>query len=233
MLLRLRSPRPLGLALACAATLAGCATQGAPKLAIRPQHPQDLGGHWVVDPSRSEDPDAKIALLASERQGQGGGGGHHGGGHGGGGGGMGGMGGMGGGHGGHGGGGNTDSSGSTPSSTAGQGAGSGLVESLQRRGLIPDKLDIVQKPGVILLSPDGHPHSVSVDVASSSSPVGTQAGWDGDTFVVVLHTSGKPDVTQRYSVTSDRKWLTVTTDMKMGKSSELSFIREFSATTPP
>ena len=116
---------------------------------------------------------------------------------------------------------------------AGQGAGSGLVESLQRRGLIPDKLDIVQKPGVILLSPDGHPHSVSVDVASSSSPVGTQAGWDGDTFVVVLHTAGKPDVTQRYSVTSDRKWLTVTTDMKMGKSSDLSFIREFSATTPP
>ncbi|HMH69623.1 MAG TPA: hypothetical protein VK519_17065 [Pinirhizobacter sp.] len=231
MFFRLRSPRPLGLALACVATLAGCATQGTPKLAIRPQHPQDLGGHWVVDPSRSEDPDAKIALLASERKGQGGGGmGGHGGGHGGGGGGMGGM---GGGHGGHGGGGNAGSSASTSPSSTGQGAGSGLVESLQRRGLIPDKLDIVQKPGLVLLSPDGQPHSVSVDIASSTSPVGTQAGWDGDTFVVVLHTAGKPDVTQRYSVTSDRKWLTVTTDMKMGKSSDLSFIREFSATTPP
>ncbi|HEY4144399.1 hypothetical protein [Pinirhizobacter sp.] len=230
MLSRLRFPRPLGLALACAAMMAGCATQGTPKLAVRPQHPQDLGGHWVVDPSRSEDPDAKIALLASERRGQGGGMGGHGGGHGGGGGGMGGM---GGGHGGHGGGGHAGNSDSGSPSSAGQGAGSGLVESLQRRGLIPDKLDIVQKPGLVLLSPDGHPRSVSVDIASSTSPVGTQAGWDGDTFVVVMHTAGRPDVTQRYSVTSDRKWLTVTTDMKMGKSSELSFIREFSATTPP
>jgi hypothetical protein len=221
---RFRALRHLALALAI--SLAGCATQGTPKLALRPQHPQDLDGHWVVDPSRSEDPEAKLALLASERAGRGGGGmGGHGGGHGGGGG-MGGMG--GGGHGGRGGGANSGSSGSA-SPAAGQGTGNGLVDSLRMRGLMPDKLDIVQRTGVISLSPDGHPHTVSVDAASSVTPVGTQAGWDGDTFVMVLHTVGRPDITQRYSVTSDRKWLTVTTEMKVGKSSDLSFIREFSA----
>lgn len=209
-----------GLSVACAIALASCASNGV-RLAAAPVHPHSFDGHWVVDPSRSEDPDAAGASMGGGRGGMGGSHGH-GGGMGGGGGGMG-----GGRHGGMG-------SGAGP---AGNPNGSDNGNTLRRALLLPDALDIALQPATLSLTADGHPRSVPMVTAQDAHADTTRAGWDGDSLVIVIHGDPKRgDIVQRYDVAPDHSRLVVTTEFK-GKSKKVSVVREFTAApvagTPP
>lgn len=210
-----------GLATSCLAVLAACASEGI-RLSNAPAHPQDFNGHWVVDPSRSEDPDAQAAAGGGGGRGMGGGHGHGGGGGmggmGGGGMGGGGMAGMGGGHGGggKGGPGNSDNGGN-----------------LRRAQLLPDTLDIAMHPGTLTITPDGHPRSMPMVSGQDADPDTTRAGWDGDSLVVIIHVGDKrADIVQHYVVAPDHSRLVVTTEFK-GTSKTISVVREFTPATVP
>jgi hypothetical protein len=211
-----------GLTIACVGVLTACASAGI-RLAAAPDHPRSFDGHWVVDVSHSEDPDAAPAAGGSGRSG-GIGGGH---GHGGGGMGGGGMGGMGGG-GRHGGG---DAS-SGAASTHGDASGSDNGDMMRRALLLPNTLDIAMQPGNLLLTPDGHPRSVPMVTGKDANGDVTRAGWDGDSLVVVIHIDDKRgDIVQHYDVAPDHSRLVVTTEFKR-KSRKVSVVREFTATVP-
>lgn len=206
-----------GLTIACVGVLAACASAGI-RLAAAPDHPRSFDGHWVVDVSHSEDPDAAPAAGGSGRNGGMGGGHGHGGG--------GGMGGMGGG-GRHGGG---DAS-SGDSSTRGDASGSDNGDMMRRALLLPNALDIAMQPGNLLITPDGHPRSVPMVTGKDADGDITRAGWDGDSLVVVIHIDDKRgDIVQRYDVAPDHSRLVVTTEFKR-KSRKVSVVREFTAAT--
>jgi hypothetical protein len=207
-----------GLAMACVGALAACATSGI-HLAANPDHARSFDGHWVVDLSHSEDPDAAQAAGSGGRGMGGGGHGHGGGGMGGG---MGG-GGMGGGgrHGGAGG----STSGGGASGTSG-GADNG--DMMRRALLLPNTLDIALQPGTLLITPDGHPRNVPMVTGKDTADI-TRAGWDGDDLVVVVHIDDKRgDIVQHYEVAPDHSRLVVTTEFKR-KSKTVSVVREFTA----
>ena len=223
-----------GLTIACVGALAACASAGI-RLAAAPDHPHSFDGHWVVDVSHSEDPDAAPAAGGSGRSGGMGGGHGHGGGGGGGGmggggmggmggGGMGGMGGMGGG-GRHGGG---DAS-SGDASTRSDASGSDNGDMMRRALLLPNTLDITMQPGNLLIAPDGHPRSVPMVTGKDADGDVTRAGWDGDNLVVIIHIDDKRgDIVQHYDVAPDHSRLVVTTEFKR-KSRKVSVVREFTA----
>ena len=209
---------PRGLALMCTVALAACASNGI-RLAAAPVHAYSFDGHWVVDPSHSEDPDASPAAAGSGRSGGMGGGHGHGGGMGGGGMGGGGM----GGGGRHGGG---ASGGGSARGDAGGGGDNG--ELMRRALLLPDTLDIALQPGRLLISPNGHPSSVPLVTGKDIGDI-TRAGWDGDMLVVVIHIDEKRgDIVQHYDVATDHSRLVVTTEFKK-KSKTVSVVREFTA----
>jgi hypothetical protein len=219
-----------GLTIACIVALAACATTGI-KLAAAPVHPHSFDGHWVVDVSHSEDPDASPGASGG---GRGMGGGHgHGGGGGMGGGGMGG-GGMGGG--GRHGGGAGGSSGSGAGNANGGGNSGGNGDMLRRALLLPDTLDIALHPDNLQIAPNGHSSSVPMVTGKDTGATGantTRAGWDGDDLVVVIHIDDKRgDIVQHYAVAADHSRLVVTTEFKR-KSKTVSVVREFTAATPP
>jgi hypothetical protein len=212
-----------GVTIACLMALAACASNGI-RLAAAPEHPRSFDGHWVVDVSHSEDPDAAPGAGGSGRGGGMGGGHGHGGGGGMGGGGMGGMGGMGGGgrHGGGAGGG--AGAGSSAASTGG-----GNGDMLRRALLLPDTLDIAIQPGTLVISPNGHPSNVPLVTGKDTAGDVTRAGWDGDDLVVVIHIDDKRgDIVQHYAVATDHSRLVVTTEFKR-KSKTVSVVREFTA----
>jgi len=203
------------LAVGCVIALGGCASTGI-KLSPAPDHPHAVDGHWVVDLSRSEDPDASPGAGGGHGGGMGGGHGHGGGGMGGGG--MGG-GGMGGGR--HGG------SGATASGTDTRpGAGAGTGDSMRRALLLPNTLDLAIQHGNLLLTADGQLRTLPMVSGRDNLDI-TRAGWDADTLVVVIHTDDKRgDIVQRYDIAPDRSRLTVTTEFKR-KSKTSSVVREF------
>jgi len=204
-----------GVTIACVVALSACAGTGV-RLAAAPDHPHSFDGHWVVDVSHSEDPDAAPGAAGSGR------GGGMGGGHGHGGGGMGG-GGMGGGR--HGGG----AGGGAGASGGASNAGSGNGEMLRRALLLPDTLDIAIRPGNLMLSPNGHASNVAMVTGKDDSAATTRAGWDGDSLVVVIHIDDKRgDIVQHYDVAADHSRLVVTTEFKR-KSKTVSVVREFTA----
>ena len=208
-----------GLAPICAVALAACASNGI-RLSAAPEHPHSFNGHWVVDVSHSEDPDAAPGAAGSGRGGMGGGHGHGGGG------GMGG-GGMGGGR--HGGGG-ASSGGAGNHSDAGGGDNGDMM---RRALLLPNTLDIAMQPGSLLITPDGHPRSVPMVTAKDANGDVTRAGWDGDSLVVVIHVDDKRgDIVQHYDVAADQSRLVVTTEFKR-KSKSVSVVREFTAAVAP
>jgi hypothetical protein len=187
--------------------LAACATPGI-RLASAPDHRRPFDGHWVVDLSRSEDPDDTPATGGGRSGGMGGGHGH--------GGGMGG-GGMGGGHG-HGGGANVGSNGKP--------GGGDNGEMMRRALLLPDKLDITFQHGNLLLTSDGHLHSVPMVTGRDTLDI-TRAGWEGDSLVVVIHGDDKRgDIVQHFDVAPDHSRLVVTTEFRK-KSKTASVVREF------
>lgn len=195
-----------GLTIACVGVLTACASAGI-RLAAAPDHPRSFDGHWVVDVSHSEDPDAAPAAGGSGRSG--------------------GMGGMGGG-GRHGGG---DAS-SGAASTHGDASGSDNGDMMRRALLLPNTLDIAMQPGNLLLTPDGHPRSVPMVTGKDADGDVTRAGWDGDSLVVVIHIDDKRgDIVQHYDVAPDHSRLVVTTEFKR-KSRKVSVVREFTATVP-
>jgi hypothetical protein len=205
--------------MACVIALAACASNGI-RLAAAPDHPHSFDGHWVVDVSHSEDPDAAPGAAGSGHGG-GMGGGH---GHGGGGGGMGG--GMGGG-GRHGGGASGGASGGAGN------AGSGNGDMLRRALLLPDTLDVAIQPGNLKLSPNGHASNVPMVTGKDNAGDITRAGWDGDSLVVVIHIDDKRgDIVQHYDVAADHSRLVVTTEFKR-KSKSVSVVREFTAAAAP
>jgi hypothetical protein len=219
---------------ACLVALAACATDGV-RLTPAPLHPQVLAGrgfdgHWVVDVSRSEDPDASPGAGGSGRGGgMGGGHGHGGGGMGGGGGG--GMGGMGGG-GRHGGGGGAGAGGGNTAGGANAGGGDN-GEMMRRALLLPNTLDIAIQPGRLSIAPDGHPRSVPMVTPTDSEADTTRAGWDGDDLVVIVHGDDKRgDIVQHYAIAADHSRLVVTTGFKR-RSKTVSVVREFTAATSP
>jgi hypothetical protein len=225
-----------GLTIGCVVLLAACATAGI-KLAAAPVHPLSFDGHWVVDVSHSEDPDASPAASGGGRgmgggHSHGGGGGMGGGGMGGGG--MGGMGGMGGG-GRHGGGAGGNAGGSS-GSVAGNANGGGNGDMLRRALLLPDTLDIALHPDNLQIAPNGHSSSVPMVTGKDAGATGantTRAGWDGDDLVVVIHIDDKRgDIVQHYAVAADHSRLVVTTEFKR-KSKTVSVVREFTAAPPP
>lgn len=204
------------LTIAGLTALAACASGGI-KLAAAPQHAYSFNGHWVVDVSHSEDPDAAPGTSGSGRSG-GMGGGH---GHGGGGGMGGGMsGGMGGGrHGGSG----------TNASSHGDATDGDNGDMMRRALLLPNTLDIALQPGNLLITPDGHPRSVPMVTGKDTDGDVTRAGWDGDSLVVVVHIDDKRgDIVQHYDVAADHSRLVVTTEFKR-KSKTVSVVREFTA----
>jgi len=208
------SPALRGLALASAVALAACASSGI-RLADAPIHAYSFNGHWVVDVSHSEDPDAAPSAGGSGRGGGMGGGHGHGGG-----------GGMGGGgrHGGAGGG-----------TGAGGGAGnavSGSGDMLRRALLLPDTLDIAIQPGNLVISPNGRATNVPMVTGKDNAGDITRAGWDGDDLVVVIHLDdNRGDIVQHYAVAADHSRLVVTTEFKR-KSKTASVVREFTAAGP-
>jgi hypothetical protein len=213
-----------GLTITCVTCLAACASQGI-KLAAAPEHPHSFDGHWVVDVSHSEDPDAAPAAGGSGRSG-GMGGGHGHGGAGGMGGGGGGMGGMGGGR--HGGGGASGGS----ASGRGDASGGDNGDMMRRALLLPNTLDIAVQPGNLLITPDGHPRSVPMVTGKDAHGDVTRAGWDGDDLVVVVHIDDKRgDIVQHYDVAANHSRLVVTTEFKR-KSKTVSVVREFTAAAP-
>lgn len=201
---------------ACAIALASCASDGV-RLATTPVHPYSFDGHWVVDPSRSEDPDAAGAAAGGGRGGMGGGHGH--------GGGMG-----GGGMGGGGMGGGRHSGGAGPGRGPGGSPDSGGNGNTMRRALLlPDTLDIALRHDTLSLTADGHPRSVPMVTTQDAHADATRAGWDGDSLVIVIHADPKRgDIVQRYEVAPDHSRLVVTTEFK-GKSKKVSVVREFTA----
>jgi hypothetical protein len=212
-----------GLAIASVVALAACASNGI-RLTASPDHPHSFDGHWVVDVSHSEDPDAAPAAGGGGRSG-GMGGGH---GHGGGGMGGGGMGGMGGG-GRHGGGGSSGGGASARSDTSGSDNG----DMMRRALLLPNTLDIAVQPGNLLIAPDGHSRSVPMVTGKDAGGDVTRAGWDGDSLVVVIHIDDKRgDIVQHYDVAADHSRLVVTTEFKR-KSKKVSVVREFTAAATP
>jgi len=216
--MRCFSPTVRGLTIVCSVGLAACAGNGI-RLSAMPDHPHSFDGHWVVDVSHSEDPDASPAAGGGGRGGGMGGGHGHGGG--------GGMGGGMGGGGRHGGGGNAGS-GSTASSTTGGGNG----DMLRRALLLPDTLDIAVHPGTLQIAPNGHPSSVAMVTGKDAGGDVTRAGWDGDSLVVVIHIDDKRgDIVQHYDVAADHSRLVVTTEFKR-KSKTVSVVREFTAAGP-
>lgn len=219
-----------GLTVGCVVVLAACATAGI-KLAAAPVHPHSFDGHWVVDVSHSEDPDASPGASGGGRGGGMGGGHGHGGGGGMGGGGMGG-GGMGGG-GRHGGGAGGNAGGSSGASNANSG---GNGDMLRRALLLPDTLDIALHPGSLQIAPNGHSSNVPMVTGKDTGATGantTRAGWDGDDLVVVIHIDDKRgDIVQHYAVAADHSRLVVTTEFKR-KSKTVSVVREFTAAPPP
>jgi len=207
------------LTMACVIALTGCASNGV-RLAAAPDHPHSFDGHWVVDVSHSEDPDAAPGAAGSGHGGGMGGGHGHGGG-----GGMGG--GMGGGRHGGGAGGAAGASGNAAT------AGSGNGEMLRRALLLPDTLDIAIQPGNLLLSPNGHASNVPMVTGKDTGAATTRAGWDGDSLVVVIHIDDKRgDIVQHYDVAADHSRLVVTTEFKR-KSKTVSVVREFTAAVAP
>jgi hypothetical protein len=207
-----------GFTIACVATLAACASNGI-KLAAAPDHPHSFDGHWVVDVSHSEDPDAAPAAGGSGRGGGMGGGHGHGGG-----------GGMGGG-GRHGGGGGA--AGGSGASGRGDTSGGDNGEMMRRALLLPNTLDIAMQPGSLLITPDGHPRSVPMVTGKDAAGDVTRAGWDGDSLVVVVHIDDKRgDIVQHYDVAADHSRLVVTTEVKR-KSKTVSVVREFTAAAAP
>jgi hypothetical protein len=222
------------LTIACVVTLTACASAGI-RLAAAPEHPRSFDGHWVVDVSHSEDPDAAPGAAGGGR-GMGGGGHGHGGG-----GGMGGMGGGGmggggmggggmGGGGRHGGGAGGSAGGSADSGANGAANAGGNGEMMRRALLLPNTLDIAVQPGNLLITPDGHPRNVPMVTGKDNADV-TRAGWDGDDLVVVVHIDDKRgDIVQHYEVAADHSRLVVTTEFKR-KSKTVSVVREFTAGT--
>lgn len=212
-----------GLTIACVVALAGCASDGI-RLTAAPDHPHSFDGHWVVDVSHSEDPDAAPAAGGSGRSGgMGGGRGHGGGGMGGGtGGGM-------GGGGRHGGGGTSGGGANARGDTSGSDNG----DMMRRALLLPNTLDIAVQPGNLLIAPDGHPRSVPMVTGKDAAGDITRAGWDGDSLVVVIHIDDKRgDIVQHYDVAADHSRLVVTTEFKR-KSKNVSVVREFTAAATP
>ncbi|UPG86136.1 hypothetical protein L2Y94_01865 [Luteibacter aegosomatis] len=204
-----------GLTIACAVALAGCASHGI-RLAASPVHPQSFDGHWVVDTSRSEDPDAVATGSGGGHGGMGRGHGHGGGG------GMGGMSGMGGRHGG---------AGDGADIRANAGGGSGDV--MRRALLLPDTLDITLQPDTLQIAPDGHMRSIAMVTGKDNGGDTTRAGWDGDSLVVITHLDDKRgDIVQRYDMSPDRSRLTVTTEFKR-RSKDVSVVREFTSKVIP
>jgi hypothetical protein len=219
-----------GLTIACAVALAACASDSI-RLAATPDHPHSFDGHWVVDASRSEDPDAPSSAGGSGRRGGMGGGHGHGGGMGGGGMGGGGM----GGGGRHGGGSNAAGSGDANGSGSGKGNSSGNGDMMRRGLLLPDTLDIAMQPGTLQITPDGHPRTIPMVTGKDANSDVTRAGWDGDSLVVVIHIDDKRgDIVQHYDVAADHSRLVVTTEFKR-KSKTVSVVREFTpgATAKP
>jgi hypothetical protein len=207
-----------GLTITCAVALAACATSGI-RLATVPEHPHSFDGHWVVDVSHSEDPDAAPAAGGSGRGGGMGGGHGHGGGGGMGGGGMGG----GGRHGGGAGSGASGGAGNPGNAVSGNG------DMLRRALLLPDTLDIAIQPGNLVISPNGHASNVPMVTGKDNAGDVTRAGWDGDDLVVVIHIDDKRgDIVQHYAVAADHSRLVVTTEFKR-KSKTASVVREFTA----
>lgn len=220
--MRCFSPTLRGLTIVCSVGLAACAGNSI-RLSATPDHLHSFDGHWVVDVSHSEDPDASPAAGGGGRGG-GMGGGH---GHGGGGGMGGGMGGGGmGGGGRHGGGGNA---GASNGSAAGSTTGGGNGDMLRRALLLPDTLDIAIHPGNLQIAPNGHPSNVPMVTGKDTGGDVTRAGWDGDSLVVVIHIDDKRgDIVQHYDVAADHSRLVVTTEFKR-KSKTVSVVREFTA----
>jgi hypothetical protein len=209
-----------GLTIGCVVALAACAGNGI-RLTAAPDHPHSFDGHWVVDVSHSEDPDAAPAAGGAGRSGGTGGGHGHGGGGGMGGGGMGGM----GGGGRHGGGGTSGGGANARGDTSGSDNG----DMMRRALLLPNTLDIAVQPGNLLIAPDGHPRSVPMVTGKDTAGDVTRAGWDGDSLVVVVHIDDKRgDIVQHYDVAADHSRLVVTTEFKR-KSKKVSVVREFTA----
>ncbi|MET0936478.1 MAG: hypothetical protein ABWX83_10830 [Luteibacter sp.] len=205
-------------------TLTACAGNGI-KLAATPEHPHSLDGHWVVDLSRSEDPDATPAAGGGHGGGMGGGHGHGGGGMGGGGFGGGGMGGGGMGGGGH----HGAGTGAGAGGASGKAPGSENGDMMRRALLLPTTLDIAVQPGHLQIAPDGHPRSVPMVTGNDDGEDATRAGWEGDSLVVVIHIDEKRgDIVQHYDVAPDHSRLVVTTEFK-GKSKTRSVVREFTS----
>ncbi|HVI55510.1 MAG TPA: hypothetical protein VM621_10730 [Luteibacter sp.] len=203
-----------GFTIACLVALTACAGNGI-RLATAPDHPRTFDGHWVVDVSHSEDPDAAPG-GAGRSGGMGGGHGHGGGG-------------MGGG-GRHGGGG---TSGGGASGAHGKANDGDNGDMMRRALLLPNTLDIAMQPGSLLITPDGHPRSVPMVTSKDTLGDATRAGWDGDSLVVVIHIDDKRgDIVQHYEVAADHSRLVVTTEFKQ-KSKTVSLVREFTAAPPP
>jgi hypothetical protein len=187
-----------GLTLASVVALAACAGDRI-RLAAAPEHPHSFDGHWVVDVSHSEDPDAAPAAGGGSR-GMGGGG-RHGGGTG---------------------------SGANAGGANGTANGSENGEMMRRALLLPNTLDIALQPGNLLITPDGHPRNVPMVTGKDTADI-TRAGWDGDDLVVVVHIDDKRgDIVQHYEVAPDHSRLVVTTEFKR-KSKTVSVVREFTA----